>query len=76
MALGQESVFWSKKLDGGSQADRVVVRERLMHLCADPDLAGLLDPESLDGLPPAERQAGRMLWNEIDALIRRAQTIN
>ena len=62
-------------LDGGPHADRVLVRDRLTHLWADPDLAGLLDQESLDELPPAERQECRALWGEIDALIRRAQTI-
>jgi hypothetical protein len=47
----------------------------LAHLWADTDLAGLLDQEALDQLPPAERQECRALWGEIDVLIRRAQTI-
>jgi hypothetical protein len=62
-------------LDGGPDADRVLVRDKLTHLWTDPDLAGLLDQGSPGELPPAERQECRTLWIEIDALIRRAQTI-
>jgi hypothetical protein len=54
---------------------RGVVSQKLAHLWADPDLAGLLDQEAMDQLPPAERQECRALWGEIDVLIRRAQTI-
>ena len=47
-------------LDGGPQADRLLVRDRLAHLWADPDLAGLFDPDALDKLPwPNARNAGR-----------------
>ena len=63
-------------LDDGPPADRVLVAQKLAHLWADPDLAGLLDQEALDRLPPAERQECRALWDAIDILIRRAQTIN
>ena len=43
---------------------------------ADPDLAGLLDREALDRLPPAERPESRALWGAIEVLIRRAQAID
>ena len=64
-----EVILWTGVLDGDSHADRVLVRDRLTHLWADPDLARLLDRELLDELPPAELQEGRALWREIDALI-------
>ena len=73
--LRAEVTLWTRVLDGGPHADRVLVRDRLTHLWADPDIARMLDQESLDELPPAERQECRALWGEIDALIRRAQTI-
>ena len=57
-------------LDGGPHANRILVRDSLTHLWADPDLAGLLDREPLDELSAAERQEGHALWSEIDALIR------
>jgi tetratricopeptide (TPR) repeat protein len=74
--LRAEVTLWTGVLDDGPQADRVLVARKLAHLWADPDLAGLLDPEAPDQLPPAERQECRALWGEIDVLIRRAQTIN
>ena len=73
--LRAEVTLWTRVLDGGPHADRVLVRDKLTHLWADPDIAGMLDQESLDELPPAERQECRALWGEIDALIRRTQTI-
>ena len=49
---------------------------KLAHLWADPNLAGLLDREAPDQMPPAERPDSRALWGEIDVLVRRAQTID
>ena len=40
----------------------------------DPDLAGLRDAETLERLTPSERQECRALWQDIAALLRRAQT--
>ena len=73
--LRAEVTLWTRALDGGTQADQLLVRNRLAHLWADPDLAGLLDQGSLGELPPAERQECHALWSEIDVLILRAQTI-
>ncbi len=73
--LRAEVILWTKALDGGPQADRLLVRDRLAHLWADPDLAGLFDPDALDKLPLAERPECRTLWGEIDSLISRAQNL-
>jgi hypothetical protein len=73
--LRAEVTLWASALDGGPQADRVVVRDKLTHLWFDPDLDGLLNPQLSDELSPAERQKCRALWGDIDALILRAQTI-
>jgi hypothetical protein len=39
-----------------------------------PDPVGLRDPGALKRLPPAERQECRALWQEVAAVLRRAQT--
>ena len=74
--LRAEVTLWTSVLDGGPHADRFLVAQKLAHLWADPQLAGLLDHEALDRLPPAERQECRALRDAIDILIRRAETIN
>ena len=65
--LWAEVTLWTKALDGGPQADQLRVRDRLARLWADPDLAGLFDPDALDKLSPAERQECRALWSDVDA---------
>lgn len=66
---------WARTLESGPESDRLLVRRRLAHLWADPDLAVLFDHDAPDRLPPAERQECRSLWREVDALIRRAQAL-
>ena len=66
---------WARTLESGPESDRLLVRRRLAHLWADPDLAVLFDHDALDRLPPAERQECRTLWGEVDALILRAQAL-
>jgi eukaryotic-like serine/threonine-protein kinase len=73
--LRAEVTLWTKTLDGGPQADQLLVRNRLTHLWADPDLAGLFERDALDKLPAAERQECRTLWGEVDSLIGRAQDL-
>ena len=66
---------WARTLESGPESDRLLVRRRLAHLWADPDLAVLFDHDALDRLPPAERQECRTLWGEVDALILRAEAL-
>jgi serine/threonine-protein kinase len=73
--LRADLAVWARTLDSGAEPDRLLVRRRLAHLWADPDLAGLFAHDAQDALPAAERQECRGLWGEIDALIRRAQEI-
>ena len=74
--LRADLAVWARTLDSGPESDRLLVRRRLAHLWADPDLAGLFDHDALDRLPPAERQECRTLWGEIDALIRRCRVLS
>lgn len=73
--LRSEVTLWTKALDGRSEPDRILVRDRLTQLWADPDLTELLDPGSPAEQSPAERQECHALWSEIDTLILHAQTI-
>ena len=59
---------------GEGTDERVQVQHALARWRTDPDLAAVRDPEALDRLPPAERQECRALWQEVAALLRRAET--
>jgi serine/threonine-protein kinase len=65
---------WARKVDAGTAADRILAQKTLAPWRDDPDLAGLRDEGALGRLPPAERQECRALWQEVAALLRRAQT--
>ena len=71
-----EVALWTSVLDRGPHADRLLVAQKLAHLWADPQLDELLDRETLDRLPPAERQECLALRDAIDILIRRTETIH
>jgi eukaryotic-like serine/threonine-protein kinase len=62
---------WARKLDGGTAADRDLARRRLMGLLADPDLAGLREPDALEKLSVEEREEWLALWKEVGALLDR-----
>ena len=64
---------WAKKVDTGTEADRIQARKTLAPWRDDPDLAAMRDPAALGKLPPAERQECRALWRDFDALLERAQ---
>ena len=65
---------WAKKVDTGTAADRIQAQKTLTPWRDDPDLAGLRDADTLQKLPSAERQDCQALWQEVAALLRRAQT--
>jgi tetratricopeptide (TPR) repeat protein len=65
---------WTNKLDTGTAADRVQGQKTLALWRDDPALAGVRDAETLERLPPSERKECRALWQELAALLRRAQT--
>jgi serine/threonine-protein kinase len=70
--LQADLAVWSKKLDGGAAADRVLAHKILMHWRADPDLAGLREPSALDRLSADERNECLALWNEVGIALNRA----
>jgi eukaryotic-like serine/threonine-protein kinase len=65
---------WTRKVDTGTAADRIQARRALSPWPDDPDLAGLRDADALERLPSAERQEWRVLWQEVAALLRRAES--
>lgn len=64
---------WAKKLETGAGADRILAQKALSKWRDDPDLAGVRDPDALDKLSPAERQACSELWRDLDALLARVR---
>jgi Flp pilus assembly protein TadD len=71
--LKADLAAWSKLLQTGPLQARQTIVKNLQHWKADPDLAGVRDPEVLTRLPEAEQQACRVLWAEVDALLAKAQ---
>ena len=55
-----------------SQTERAI-QQRLAHWRGDPDLAFVRDRATLDTLPKAERMAWHLLWDDVEALLRRVQ---
>jgi eukaryotic-like serine/threonine-protein kinase len=72
--LRADLAAWAKKVDTGTEADRIQARKTMAPWRDDPDLAGLRDAGALDKLTPDERQECQRLWQELAALLRRAQT--
>jgi tetratricopeptide (TPR) repeat protein len=71
--LRQDLASWDRVQRANAKAG-VRVRQVMQSWQADDDLAGLRDADALERLPPAERQECRALWQEVEALLRRAQT--
>jgi serine/threonine-protein kinase len=71
--LRLDLLAWAKKAKTGTAAERIQAQKTLSPWQVDPDLAGLRDAETLEKLPPSERQECRALWQDVAALLRRAQ---
>jgi hypothetical protein len=72
--LRLDLLAWAKKVETGTAADRIQAQKTLSPWQDDPDLAGLRDTEALNRLPPSERHVCRALWQDVAALLGRAQT--
>jgi eukaryotic-like serine/threonine-protein kinase len=64
----------TKTLAGASDATREQVRKTLTRWQAEPDLAGLREPDVLETWSAEERQECLALWNEVAAVLKRANT--
>src|SRR5262249_2270828 len=76
LALGwlrDDLAAWTRSLDGGKPEDRDLVAEKMRHWQKDTDLAGVRDAAALARLPEAERAKWHKLWQDVDALLKRAE---
>jgi serine/threonine-protein kinase len=73
-SLRLDLAAWTKKVDTGTEADRIQAQKTLAPWRDDTDLAGLRDADTLKRLPPVEQQECRALWQEVADILRRAQT--
>jgi tetratricopeptide (TPR) repeat protein len=65
---------WESKLKEDPQI-AALVRKTLLDWRSDPDLADVCEPEALTNLLPHERQLWQQFWDDVDALIGRAEKI-
>jgi hypothetical protein len=71
--LKAELAIWTRLLESGPPQARPAIVQTLRHWQQDTDLASVRDPDGLAKLPESERQAWQSLWNEVEALLKRAQ---
>ena len=72
--LRADLAAWKRMIDRDPSAIRTLAQQTLQLWQADPDLAGLRDPQALDKLPPSEREECRALWKEVRVLWDRVQS--
>ena len=71
--LKAEVATWNKLLGSGPPQARPFIAQTLSHWKQDSDLAGIRDAEALPKLPETERKEWQGLWEEVEALLKRAQ---
>jgi serine/threonine-protein kinase len=64
---------YGKLLESGKPDDRKLVGQRLQQWRQEKDFAAIREEDALRKLPADERQAFRMLWDEVEALRKKAQ---
>jgi tetratricopeptide (TPR) repeat protein len=72
--LDGELALLAKKLASGLSSDRLLVQSTLTRWQTDRDLAGLRDANALAKLPADEQALYRPLWDDVAALLRRAES--
>jgi hypothetical protein len=68
--LSNDLAAWARIRKEGPAQSRKKIGPTLRHWKQDADLAGLRDEAELAKLPPAEREACRNLWVEVDQLLK------
>jgi serine/threonine-protein kinase len=69
--LRQDLTWWGKAIDGADAQTNAQARQMLRHWKADGDLVGVRAKDALARLPDEERKQWKMLWLDVDALLRR-----
>jgi hypothetical protein len=70
--LRDDLALYRKQAGSNEPAAREGVRQRLGHWQQDADLASVRDPQALDRLPDDERRQWQQLWQDVAALLARA----
>jgi serine/threonine-protein kinase len=69
--LRDDLAAWARALDSGFPEDRDLAKKMLTHWQVEPDLAGLREPDALDGLSAEERKECSALWDEVRMVLKR-----
>jgi serine/threonine protein kinase/tetratricopeptide (TPR) repeat protein len=64
--------LYANKLEAGKPSDRGAIVKNLEHWKVCPDLVPVRAPEASKKLPDAERKEWQALWEEVEALLKRA----
>jgi hypothetical protein len=67
---------WSQRLENRPVDYRPAIQRTLSQWLASRDLIALRDQELLDALSPEEAQQCRMLWRDLDEVLKRTQVID
>jgi eukaryotic-like serine/threonine-protein kinase len=70
--LRAELAAWSRLLQSGPPTARPTIVFTMQHWRRDVDLAAVRDAAALAKVPEAERKEWQAIWEEVDALIRKA----
>ncbi len=70
--LRADLAAWKPRLSSPVPAEQSQAVRALSHWREDADLAGVRDADALMKLPDAERQEWQKLWQEVEALLKRA----
>jgi serine/threonine-protein kinase len=72
--LHQDLAWWAQAIERGNAQTRARLLQKVSAWRTDDDLAGLRDPEAIAALSPEERRDCLDLWDEVTAVISRAQS--
>jgi serine/threonine-protein kinase len=65
--------LYANKLEAGKPNDRSAIVKNLEHWKVCPDLGPVHDPTARSKIPEAERKEWQALWEEVEALLKRAR---
>jgi tetratricopeptide (TPR) repeat protein len=71
--LRADLTAYGRVLDNGPEQTRPLALGRLEHCLADPDFAGVQEPQALARLPESERQSWQQLWADVRDHLARAR---
>src|SRR5262249_55582673 len=63
--------LYAQRVESGSSFDRGAVVQNIRHWKICPDFAPVRDPNARKNLPDAERKEWQVLWEEVEALLKR-----